>query len=202
MIIFNLWFLPFSQKNVKLYLELKHSENSLKINEKDVKNMANTLGSRIMDYRKKRGITQDQLAEAMGVSCQAVSKWENDLSCPDITLLPQIADYFNVSIDALLRGKETALVQVLEPTERRDINKLILKVMVHSVDGDIVNINLPLCLVKVGLDIGMQLPQFSGNETIQSIDFKGILEAAENGLIGKLIDIKSANGDIVEIIIE
>lgn len=202
MIIFNLWFLPFSQKNVKLYLELKHSENSLKINEKDVKNMANTLGSRIMDYRKKRGITQDQLAEAMGVSCQAVSKWENDLSCPDITLLPQIADYFNVSIDALLRGKETALVQVLEPTERRDINKLILKVMVHSVDGDIVNINLPLCLVKVGLDIGMQLPQFSGNETIKSIDFKAILEAAENGLIGKLIDIKSANGDIVEIIIE
>lgn len=164
--------------------------------------MANTLGSRIMDYRKKRGITQDQLAEAMGVSCQAVSKWENDLSCPDITLLPQIADYFNVSIDALLRGKETALVQVLKPTERRDINKLILKVMVHSVDGDIVNINLPLCLVKVGLDIGMQLPQFSGNETIKSIDFKAILEAAENGLIGKLIDIKSANGDIVEIIIE
>jgi|GEM_PF-6583186 len=46
--------------------------------------MANTLGSRIGEFRKKKGITQDQLAEYIGVSSQAVSKWENDLSCPDI----------------------------------------------------------------------------------------------------------------------
>ena len=56
--------------------------------------MANTLGSRIAEYRRAKGITQDQLAEHMGVSSQAVSKWENDLSCPDITLLPRLADYF------------------------------------------------------------------------------------------------------------
>ncbi len=67
--------------------------------------MANTLGSRISEYRRKKGITQDQLAEYFGVSSQAVSKWENDLSCPDITLIPQLADYFNVTIDELLRGE-------------------------------------------------------------------------------------------------
>ena len=42
-----------------------------------------TLGQRIADYRKRLGETQEQLAEAMEVSAQAVSKWENDISCPD-----------------------------------------------------------------------------------------------------------------------
>lgn len=69
--------------------------------------MANTLGSRITEYRKTKGITQDQLAEHMGVSSQAVSKWENDLSCPDIALLSKLADYFGITIDKLLRGENS-----------------------------------------------------------------------------------------------
>ena len=72
--------------------------------------MANTLGSRITELRRAKGITQDQLAEHMGVSSQAVSKWENDLSCPDITLLPRLADYFGISIDKLLRGENSNVV--------------------------------------------------------------------------------------------
>ncbi|MGL4608009.1 MAG: helix-turn-helix domain-containing protein [Eubacteriaceae bacterium] len=164
--------------------------------------MANTLGSRIMAFRKRKGITQEELAEGMGVSCQAVSKWENDLSCPDITLLPLLSDFFGVSIDTLLRGEQNELVQVLEVENRKDFNKLLLKIKVNSKEGDIVNINLPLCLVKVGLDIGMQIPEFSGNESLKSIDFEAILLAAESGVIGKLMDIKSSEGDIVEITIE
>ncbi len=50
--------------------------------------METTLGIRIAEQRRKRDLTQDQLAEKMGVSPQAVSKWENDLCCPDISLLP------------------------------------------------------------------------------------------------------------------
>ena len=64
--------------------------------------MEETLGKRIMGYRKGLGLTQDQLAERLGVSAQAVSKWENDQSCPDITTLPRLAEIFGVSIDALL----------------------------------------------------------------------------------------------------
>ncbi len=52
--------------------------------------------------RKQRGLTQEQIAEALGISCQAISKWETGLSFPDISLLPIIADYFGVSIDYLL----------------------------------------------------------------------------------------------------
>ena len=50
--------------------------------------MEQTLGKRIEENRKKLGLTQDQLAEKLGVTAQAVSKWENDQSCPDITMLP------------------------------------------------------------------------------------------------------------------
>lgn len=64
-----------------------------------------TLGKRISYHRKHLSLTQEQLAERVGVSAQAVSKWENDLSCPDINLLPQLADIFGITVDELL-GKE------------------------------------------------------------------------------------------------
>lgn len=64
-----------------------------------------TLGKRIAALRKEKGLTQEQLAEKVGVSAQAVSKWENDVSCPDITLLPLLADLFGVSVDELLGVK-------------------------------------------------------------------------------------------------
>jgi len=164
--------------------------------------MANSLGSRIAEYRKAKGITQDQLAEHMGVSTQAVSKWENDLSCPDITLLPRLSDYFGITIDKLLRGDSSNAVQVVSESERRDFNKMLLKIFVNSANGDIVKVNLPLSLVKVGLEIGMQLPEISGNDALKNIDFGAILLAAERGVIGKLVEVKSAAGDVVEIVIE
>jgi transcriptional regulator with XRE-family HTH domain len=55
-----------------------------------------------MENRKKLGLTQDQLAEKLGVTAQAVSKWENDLSCPDITMLPKLAEIFGTTTDTLL----------------------------------------------------------------------------------------------------
>ena len=70
--------------------------------------MESTLGKRITANRKRLGFTQDQLAEQLGITAQAVSKWENDLSCPDITMLPKLADIFCISIDALL-GREPSV---------------------------------------------------------------------------------------------
>lgn len=60
------------------------------------------LGNNISEKRKAKGMTQEELAAGLGVSPQAVSKWENNLSCPDISLLPAIAKIFGVSIDELL----------------------------------------------------------------------------------------------------
>ena len=64
-----------------------------------------TMGKRIMQLRKEKGYTQEQLAEMMGVSAQAVSKWENDVSCPDISILPILAEKLGVSTDELLGVK-------------------------------------------------------------------------------------------------
>ncbi len=59
------------------------------------------LGLKIAYYRKLSGLTQEELAEKVGVSTQAVSKWEQQLSCPDIMLLPEIANVFRITIDEL-----------------------------------------------------------------------------------------------------
>ena len=59
------------------------------------------LGKKIRQLRSKAGMTQEQLAEKMGVGPQAVSKWENAAAMPDITALPLLAEVFGVSIDDL-----------------------------------------------------------------------------------------------------
>ncbi|CAM3025629.1 DNA-binding protein [Hathewaya histolytica] len=63
------------------------------------------IGEVIYRLRKEKGITQEQLANFIGVSTAAVSKWESGNSYPDITLLPVIATIFNVTIDMLLNFK-------------------------------------------------------------------------------------------------
>jgi len=59
------------------------------------------LSTQITALRKKQNLTQTALADLLGVTNQAVSKWESDQCCPDVTLLPKIADIFGVSIDEL-----------------------------------------------------------------------------------------------------
>ncbi len=81
--------------------------------------MEQTLGKRIVSHRKRMGLTQDQLAEKLGITAQAVSKWENDQSCPDITMLPRLAEIFGTTSDALL-GMEAQVHQaeVVSPEEK------------------------------------------------------------------------------------
>ena len=59
------------------------------------------IGNKIRELRKQRGITQEQLATSIGISFQAVSKWENNIALPDITLAPMLASYFGITMDEL-----------------------------------------------------------------------------------------------------
>lgn len=80
-----------------------------------------TLGMMITTLRKENGMTQLELAEKLGVTDKAVSKWERDLSCPDVNTLPKLASVLGVTVDALVQAKtETA-----ETPERKDAAKLI-----------------------------------------------------------------------------
>ena len=65
-----------------------------------------TLGEMISTLRKEQGLTQAGLAEKMNVTDKAVSKWERDLSCPDIGSLPKLAEIFSISVDELMQVKE------------------------------------------------------------------------------------------------
>ena len=64
-----------------------------------------TLGMMITSLRKEQGMTQLELAEKMGVTDKAVSKWERDLSCPDVNSLPKLAEIFGISVDELMQIK-------------------------------------------------------------------------------------------------
>ena len=165
--------------------------------------METTLGKRIAALRKQKELRQDDIAQLLDVSPQAVSKWENDQTCPDIGLLPKLAQILGVTTDELLSGKqELQEVRVLPPEERKDIKDMLLRIIVDSSDGDKVRINLPMALVQVALDMGTEMPQISGKEALKNIDLNQIMELVRQGAIGNLVEVESADGDTVRIFVE
>ena len=75
----------------------------------------NIFGPKISYYRKLNGLTQSDLAKLIGVSCQAISKWEQQVCCPDILCLPKLAAIFGISIDELFgvsREREAVYEQI------------------------------------------------------------------------------------------
>ena len=232
-----------------------------------------TLGRRIARLRLARTATQERLAKELNVSPQAVSKWENDINYPDISLLPDLARFLGVSVDELLSGasasaqesvaaQESATAQesaaevisvatdepaeiVEEPVEQENqgiaaqssgfsFGKLFGKSMVKvekndeadgskkkgvrlgngsakhglhlyvvSDDGDVVDMCVPLGLAKFVLNSGIQV---SGNylnqetqEQLSNINLDALMDAAKTGESGTLVDITSADGDVVKI---
>lgn len=232
-----------------------------------------TLGRRIARLRLAKTATQERLAKELNVSPQAVSKWENDINYPDISLLPDLARFLGVSVDELLSGasasaQKTAAAQestaaekstaevvsaaddepveiVEEPTEHADqgiatqssgfsFGKLFGKSMVKvekndeaddnkkkgvrlgngsakhglhvyvvSDDGDVVDMCVPLGLAKFVLNSGIQISgSYLNQETqeqLSNINLDALMDAAKTGESGTLVDITSADGDVVKI---
>ena len=242
-----------------------------------------TLGRRIARLRLTKTATQERLAKELNVSPQAVSKWENDINYPDISLLPDLARFLGVSVDELLSGasastQETAaqenaaaqesaavrengaaqesaavkesgaeVVYVVDEEPFEDVDQGIatqssgfsfgklfgksmvkvekndeaddnkkkgvrlgngsakhgLHVYVVSDDGDVVDMCVPLGLAKFVLNSGIQV---SGNylnqetqEQLSNINLDALMDAAKTGESGTLVDITSADGDVVKI---
>ena len=231
-----------------------------------------TLGRRIARLRLAKTATQERLAKELNVSPQAVSKWENDINYPDISLLPDLARFLGVSVDELLSGasasaQESASVQestaeksaaevvsvaadepaeiVEEPVEQGNqgiatqssgfsFGKLFGKSMVKvekndeadgskkkgvrlgngsakhglhvyvvSDDGDVVDMCVPLGLAKFVLNSGIQVSgSYLNQETqeqLSNINLDALMDAAKTGESGTLVDITSADGDVVKI---
>jgi len=232
-----------------------------------------TLGRRIARLRLARTATQERLAKELNVSPQAVSKWENDINYPDISLLPDLARFLGVSVDELLSGasasaQESASVQesaavreratevvsvaddkpaeIVEESAEQDnqgiatqssgfsFGKLFGKSMVKvekndeadgskkkgvrlgngsakhglhvyivSDDGDVVDMCVPLGLAKFVLNSGIQVSGTYLNqetqEQLSNINLDALMDAAKTGESGTLVDITSADGDVVKI---
>jgi len=232
-----------------------------------------TLGRRIARLRLARTATQERLAKELNVSPQAVSKWENDINYPDISLLPDLARFLGVSVDELLSGasastQESASAQesvsaqesaaevvsvasdepaeiVEESTEQDNqgiatqssgfsFGKLFGKSMVKvekndeadgskkkgvrlgngsakhglhvyvvSDDGDVVDMCVPLGLAKFVLNSGIQVSgSYLNQETqeqLSNINLDALMDAAKTGESGTLVDITSADGDVIKI---
>lgn len=80
-----------------------------------------TLGMMIAALRKERGMTQAELAEKMSVTDKAVSKWERDLSCPDVNSIPQLAELLGVSVDELMQSK----IKSADDDKANNIEKIV-----------------------------------------------------------------------------
>ena len=232
-----------------------------------------TLGRRIARLRLAKTATQERLAKELNVSPQAVSKWENDINYPDISLLPDLARFLGVSVDELLSGasasaqeteaaQESAtaqessaevvfaaddeLVEIVEEPAEQDnqgiaaqssgfsfgkfFGKSMVKVekndeadgskkkgvrlgngsakhglhvYVVSDDGDVVDMCVPLGLAKFVLNSGIQVSgSYLNQETqeqLSNINLDALMDAAKTGESGTLVDITSADGDVVKI---
>ena len=107
-----------------------------------------TLGKRIAAHRKGLGLTQDGLAEQLGVTAQAVSKWENDQSCPDISMLPKLSEIFGTNIDALLgveKRAEEKQKETLQETKDKPVHTVT-----QSAPGRKTGIAIALWLLLTG----------------------------------------------------
>ncbi|MGL4522348.1 MAG: XRE family transcriptional regulator, partial [Bacilli bacterium] len=116
--------------------------------------------------------------------------------------LGPLAKIFGTTTDDLLSVESVKEVHMLGENERREMSDLTLKVIVDSESGDKVRINLPMQLVKVALDIGSKIPQIANNEQLKNVDFEQIISLVESGVIGNLVEVESANGDTVRIVVE
>ena len=97
-----------------------------------------SIGETIANLRKEKGMTQSQLAEKMNVTDKAVSKWERDLSCPDINTISKLADVLGVSVEELLKAKKSEYTG----SKIKDLFNLILKAVAVAMGIAVIVLNI------------------------------------------------------------
>ena len=168
------------------------------INEEVTENF--TLGKKIAEGRKKCNYTQEEFSELLGVTPQAVSKWENDVSCPDIQLLPKISQLLNISIDDLLGNAQK---KSEEPKAKViDTSKLNFTINITKQNQNPVNVSLPFSTIKRFAKMGNGISGVLGNNTLNSVQLDEILNIVEEGATGEVFKVEAEDGTIVKFIIE
>jgi len=161
---------------------------------------SDTIGSRIAQRRKAKGYTQEEFSQLLDVTAQAVSKWENDISCPDIQLLPKISQLLNISIDELLGNAQK---KVEEPKANVvDTSKLSFTINITKHNQNPVNVSLPFSTIKRFAKMGNGISGVLGNNTLNGVQLDEILNIVEDGATGEVFKVEAEDGTIVKFIIE
>lgn len=164
------------------------------------------LGNNISEKRKAKGMTQEELAANLGVSPQAVSKWENNLSCPDIALLPELSKLFGISVDELL-GVVPAADRTEAVKEEKTDNepettyeepaasgkKATKLVITRELNGKVTTVKIPLGIVRFGLNISGIFGGLTGEQA------NSVESAIRTGLAGEILSVDGENGEKVTI---
>ena len=174
------------------------------ISKKGVKQDDKHTGEKIAALRKQQSLKQEDLARMLNISPQAVSKWENDVSCPDISILPHLAKILSVSIDELLSDSPEKIPPVCfnGTDKKKDPKNMVLRIAIDCQDGDKIRVNLPIPLIQMIIELGLSVPELSGNDVLKNINFTQIIELVECGVTGNLLEIDDADGDIIRIFVE
>ncbi|MBM6664399.1 hypothetical protein [Flavonifractor plautii] len=93
-------------------------------------------------------------------------------------------------------------MQYVPPESRKSADQLFLRVRVRTEEGDKINVNLPLALVRIAAQLDVELPQFRVSELLRQLDLNALLTLIEGGALGKLVEVESSNGDLVEVVVE
>lgn len=169
--------------------------------------MEKTIGKKLYELRKQSGFTQDYVAEKLGVSAQAVSKWENDIACPDIMTLPSIAQLYCITIDELFNNDDIQSNVKYEKPEQINEEDLVLRVYVDTVHGDKIKVTLPYLVVKEFVKAGKNISAVVGGTVVSGVDLSGIdfdliFGMVANGVLGEIVNVQTQNNDIVRVVVE
>lgn len=167
----------------------ERKEKEVRETEKTAEESVKSLGERIAELRKQKGYTQEEFSSLLDITPQAVSKWENDVSCPDITLLPKIAAIFGITVDELLTGKNQSEVRQENKIKHINTDKLKLVINVFKPHQKPIKVTLPFAFVKRVAKVGAGISGIVGNNIVTDKQIDEILSLVEDGITGIILDV-------------
>lgn len=150
----------------------------------------NTIGENIAYFRKQKKLTQEELAEKMSVTAQAVSKWECDSSYPDITVMQALSKILGVTVDELVNGVQE--IPELKEAEPEKIDRRIVLIEVKAGETNITT-RFPVATIRKAMANGT-LEKLMGDGAVQ-VDM--IADMIDAGVTGPITEVDDPNVHVV-----
>lgn len=146
--------------------------------------MKTSIGQNIAYYRKKLGMTQEELSEKMNVTAQAVSKWENDISYPDLECIGRLAKALDTTVNNIIDGEDAQ--PVVRLAESDDVSNRLLVIKVKTQEYN-VSTRFPIELIKQS---GFE-EWLSENVVKHNSSASAAIELIKRGTIGEIVNVET-----------